>query len=138
MVADAARALGGEVIGVIPQALVAREVAHGSLADLRIVATMHERKATMAELADGFIALPGGIGTLEELFEVWTWAHLGLHTKPCALLNVPGLLFEAHRFSRSCERARASCGPGVREMLLIAESPRDVVAAMRAFSTSVG
>lgn len=90
VVADSALAAGGEVIGVIPEGMVTREIAHRSLGDLRIVATMHERKALMAELADGFIALPGGIGTLEELFEVWTLAHLGLHTKPLALLDLDG------------------------------------------------
>ena len=88
--ADAAQANGGEVIGVIPRSLVEKEVAHTGLSDLRIVESMHERKALMAELSDGFIALPGGIGTLEELFEVWTWAQLGHHAKPCALLNVEG------------------------------------------------
>lgn len=89
-VADAAMAAGGEVIGVIPRSLVEREVAHKGLPDLRIVGSMHERKALMAELSDAFIALPGGIGTLEELFEVWTWTQLGAHAKPCALLNVLG------------------------------------------------
>jgi uncharacterized protein (TIGR00730 family) len=85
--ADAALEAGGEVIGVIPRSLVAREVAHKKLPDLRIVNSMHERKATMAQLSDGFIAIPGGIGTLEEIFEIWTWAQLGEHEKPCALLN---------------------------------------------------
>jgi uncharacterized protein (TIGR00730 family) len=80
----------GDVIGVIPRMLVEREVANKALADLRIVGSMHERKAMMAELADGFIALPGGIGTLEEFFEIWTWAQLGMHEKPCGLLNVAG------------------------------------------------
>ena len=80
----------GEVIGVIPRMLVDREVAHTGLEDLRVVNSMHERKATMAELCDGFVALPGGIGTLEEFFEVWTWAQLGVHDKPCGLLNVAG------------------------------------------------
>jgi uncharacterized protein (TIGR00730 family) len=80
----------GDVIGVIPKSLVEREVANTSLGDLRIVASMHERKAMMAELADGFIALPGGVGTLEEFFETWTWAQLGMHRKPCGLLNVAG------------------------------------------------
>jgi len=89
-VADAALASGGHVIGVIPRALTGREVAHRGLPDLRVVDSMHERKALMAELSDGFVALPGGIGTLEELFEVWTWAQLGLHAKPCALLDVRG------------------------------------------------
>jgi uncharacterized protein (TIGR00730 family) len=80
----------GDVIGVIPRMLVDREVANTTLTDLRIVDSMHQRKAMMAELADGFIALPGGIGTLEEFFETWTWAQLGMHAKPCGLLNVAG------------------------------------------------
>lgn len=80
----------GDVVGVIPKALVDREVANTALDDLRVVGSMHERKAMMAELADGFIALPGGIGTLEEFFETWTWAQLGMHRKPCGLLNVAG------------------------------------------------
>jgi uncharacterized protein (TIGR00730 family) len=78
------------VVGVIPQALVDREVAHAGLTDLRIVPDMHQRKATMADLSDGFVALPGGAGTMEELFEVWTWALLGLHAKPIGLLDVNG------------------------------------------------
>jgi hypothetical protein len=78
----------GEVIGVIPQALLDREIAHAGLTDLRVVGSMHERKALMVELADGFIALPGGYGTLEEFCEVVTWAQLGLHDKPCGLLDV--------------------------------------------------
>lgn len=78
----------GDIIGVIPRMLVEREVAHRELSDLRIVESMHERKALMAELCDGFVALPGGVGTLEEFFEVWTWAQLGVHDKPCGLLNV--------------------------------------------------
>ena len=90
VVADATLAARGEVIGVIPEALVAKEVAHTGLSDLRVVDSMHERKAVMADLADGFIALPGGWGTLEELFEVVTWAQLGLHRKPCGLLNAAG------------------------------------------------
>lgn len=90
VVADAVLAGGGEVIGVIPEALVAKEVAHEGLPDLRVVGSMHERKALMAELADAFVALPGGYGTLEEFCEVVTWAQLGLHRKPCGLLNVGG------------------------------------------------
>jgi uncharacterized protein (TIGR00730 family) len=89
-VADAALAGGGTVVGVIPQSLVEREIAHTGLTELRVVGSMHERKALMAELSDGFVALPGGIGTLEELFEVWTWGQLGLHRKPYGLLNVGG------------------------------------------------
>jgi uncharacterized protein (TIGR00730 family) len=88
--ADAALAGGGEVIGVIPEALVRKEVAHTGLTELRVVASMHERKAQMADLSDAFIALPGGMGTFEELFEILTWAQLGLHEKPCGLLDVCG------------------------------------------------
>ena len=85
--ADSALDAGGEVIGVIPASLVAREIAHPGLTELRVVSSMHERKATMADLSDAFIALPGGWGTLEEFFEVLTWTQLGLHRKPCGLLN---------------------------------------------------
>jgi uncharacterized protein (TIGR00730 family) len=88
--ADAALAAGGEVIGVIPRALFRREVAHSGLTELREMGSMHERKALMNELADGFIALPGGFGTLDELFEVITWAQIGLHAKPIGLLDVRG------------------------------------------------
>jgi uncharacterized protein (TIGR00730 family) len=88
--ADAALDEGGEVVGVIPKALVTREIAHADLTELHVVGTMHERKALMADHADAFIALPGGIGTFEELFEVYTWAQLGLHRKPLGLLDVAG------------------------------------------------
>jgi len=90
VLADAALARGGEVIGVIPQKLVDKEVAHHGVTELRIVETMHERKALMNDLSDAFIALPGGFGTLDEFFEVLTWSQLGFHGKPCALLNVAG------------------------------------------------
>ena len=90
MVADRVLKLGGQAIGVIPKALAHKEVAHQHLTELHVTQSMHERKMLMAELADGFIALPGGIGTLEELFEIWTWAQLGFHHKPCGLLNVKG------------------------------------------------
>jgi uncharacterized protein (TIGR00730 family) len=89
-VADRVLALGGQVTGVIPKALAHKEVAHPNLTEIQVTQSMHERKMRMAELADGFIALPGGIGTLEELFEIWTWAQLGFHAKPCGLLNVEG------------------------------------------------
>jgi uncharacterized protein (TIGR00730 family) len=104
----------GDIIGVIPRMLVEREVANTALSDLRIVDSMHERKAMMAELADGFIALPGGIGTLEEFFEIWTWGQLGMHAKPCGLLNVAGYfdpllqfldLAVAERFVRDVHRS---------------------------------
>src|SRR5919199_5150670 len=88
--ADAMLAAGGEAIGVIPQALVDREIGHGGLSELRVVGSMHERKAHMAELADAFVALPGGIGTLEELVEVYTWSQLGIHAKPCGVLDADG------------------------------------------------
>ncbi len=90
VVAGAALAAGGRVIGVIPEALATRELAHDGLTELQVVGSMHERKARMSELSDGFLALPGGIGTLEEWFEVWTWSQLGFHPKPCGLLNVAG------------------------------------------------
>ena len=90
VVADAVLEAGGEAYGVIPQALIDLEVAHAGLTELHVVTTMHERKAKMTELTDAFVALPGGIGTLDELFEAWTWNALGYHAKPFALLNVAG------------------------------------------------
>jgi uncharacterized protein (TIGR00730 family) len=90
VISNAVLAAGGDVIGVIPKFLVERELAHEGLSDLRIVGSMHERKALMSDLSEGFIALPGGTGTLEEFFEVLTWAQLGEHEKPCGLLNVAG------------------------------------------------
>ncbi len=117
-VADAVLAAGGEVTGVMPRSLVEREVAHSKLRDLRVVGSMHERKALMAELADAFIALPGGLGTLEEFFEVWTWAQLGEHTKPLGMLNVAGyydplLVFFDHLVNRRFVR------PEHRAMVLV-------------------
>ena len=89
-VADAALAAGGRVVGVIPDALVSREVGHGGLTEMHVVGSMHERKKLMADLSDGFVALPGGYGTLEEFFEVLSWSQLSIHSKPCALLDVAG------------------------------------------------
>lgn len=89
-VADAALDSGGHVIGVMPRALVQKEIAHKNLSELHEVSSMHERKALMADLSDGFIALPGGVGTLEEIFEIWTWAQLGHHDKPLAFMNIAG------------------------------------------------
>ena len=87
-IADAILKNGGKVIGIIPKGLFVKEVAHTGISELREVGSMHERKATMAELSDAFVALPGGLGTIEEFFEIWTWAQLGMHRKPCGLLNV--------------------------------------------------
>ncbi len=115
IVADAALAAGGKVIGVIPESLVIKEIVHESLPDLRVVKSMHERKALMAELSDGFIALPGGFGTYEEFCEILTWGQLGLHKKPFGLLNVEGFydpllaLFDhavAEEFIRLSHRAQ--------------------------------
>jgi uncharacterized protein (TIGR00730 family) len=90
VIADAVVAAGGEVIGVIPHSLAEREIAHGGVTQLHVVDSMHTRKAMMADLADAFIAMPGGVGTFEEFFEAVTWTQLGLHRKPCGLLNVAG------------------------------------------------
>ena len=90
VVADAVLSGGGEVVGVIPGALMQRELGHGRVTRLEVVDSMHARKARMAELSDGFLALPGGIGTMEELFEIWTWTQIGVHGKPCGILNVDG------------------------------------------------
>jgi uncharacterized protein (TIGR00730 family) len=100
VVADATLAAGGRVVGVIPQALMDREVGHSALSELHVVQTMHERKQLMAERADAFVALPGGIGTLEELYEVWSWQQLGYHDKPVALLNVDGFYDALLEFTR--------------------------------------
>lgn len=96
--ADAALAAGGEVIGVIPLALAQKELAHDGVTELHVTNSMHERKMLMASYSQGFVALPGGIGTLEELFEVWTWTQLGFHDKPCGLLNVRGYFDPLVRF----------------------------------------
>lgn len=135
-VADAALANGGEVIGIIPQALQEKEIAHKGLTDLRVVGSMHERKALMAELSDGFIAMPGGIGTLEELFEVWTWAQLGYHTKPCALLNVDGFYDGLATFLDSLVE-QAFVKPNYREMLIVEEQVESLLAAISNYEAPV-
>jgi uncharacterized protein (TIGR00730 family) len=117
-IADSVLNSGGDVIGVIPQHLVAREVAHPGLSDLRIVQSMHERKALMADLSDGFVAMPGGLGTLEEFFEVWTWGQLGLHQKPYALLNVDGFYDPLVRFLDQLVELRF-VKPEHRQMLIV-------------------
>ncbi|MFT0859053.1 TIGR00730 family Rossman fold protein [Ancylobacter sp. G4_0304] len=131
-VADAALSAGGEVIGIIPQRLVDKEVAHPGLSDLRIVQSMHQRKALMAELSDAFVALPGGVGTLEELFEVWTWAQLGGHAKPCALYNVEGYYDQLLGFLDHVVD-EAFMKPAHRDMLLVAEEPGALIERLRAY-----
>lgn len=121
-VAAAALRAGGEVIGVIPRALAEREVAFRELPDLRIVGSMHERKALMAELADGFIALPGGFGTIEELAEMLTWSQLGIQAKPCGIVNVAGYF---DHFIAFLEHAIAErfVHPANRSLLVVADDP---------------
>lgn len=125
-IAEAVMSSGGEAVGVIPEALLKREVGHGALTRLEVVDSMHERKARMAALSDGFIALPGGFGTFEEWFEIITWAQLGIHDKPCVLLNVAGYfdpLLEmiersaAEGFIRAAHRNLFAVAPTVTEAL---------------------
>ena len=129
VVADAALAQGGEVIGVLPRSLEAKELAHRNLSALYVVESMHERKALMAELSDAFVALPGGIGTLEETFEAWTWTQLGLHEKPCALLDVEGYYGSLQQF---LDRAVAErfVRPEHRSMLLVEDDPERLLDAL--------
>ena len=122
VVADAVMAEGGRVIGVIPEPLMRKELAHRGLTELHVVQSMHERKTMMAERADGFVALPGGAGTLEEIFETWTWAQLGMHEKPCGLLNIAGYYdqlagFLDHSVQESFMRAEH------RAMLIVESQP---------------
>jgi uncharacterized protein (TIGR00730 family) len=128
LIADTALAAGAEVVGVIPKVLVDWEVAHTGLTELHVVEDMHERKAKMAELADAFVALPGGIGTLEELIEIYTWSYLGIHDKPFAVLNTGGYYdgftaFLDHAVEQGFLR------PEVRERLLVAPDSEALLAA---------
>lgn len=128
VVADRVLQLGGHVVGVIPKALAHKEIAHPQLTELHITQSMHDRKRLMAELADGFIALPGGIGTLEELFEIWTWAQLGFHDKPCGLLNIGGyfdalIQFLDHVAAEHFVKAQH------RSMLLVDTEPESLLAS---------
>lgn len=136
VVADATLAAGGEVIGVIPQALVDREVAHMGLSELIVTRSMHERKAVMAERADAFVALPGGVGTLEEIFEIWTWSQLGMHAKPCGLLNIAGYYDTLIRFLDESE-ADGFMRPQHRRMLLTATDAPGLLAAFEAYQAPV-
>jgi hypothetical protein len=122
VLADAALSAGGRVVGVLPGHLSRREIAHAGLTELHIVSSMHERKALMAARADAFIALPGGLGTMEELFEVLTWGQLGLHRKPCALLNVDGYFDRMIGFLDQSV-ARGFVQPRHRDMLLVEPDP---------------
>jgi len=129
-VADAAIAAGGEAIGVIPQALVDYEIAHQGLTELRIVGSMHERKSQMADLSDGFVALPGGLGTLEELFEIWTWSQLGYHTKPVAIMNVDGFFDDLIQFLDKIVE-RGFVRPENRAMLIVATDADELIGKIR-------
>ena len=129
--ADATRGAGGEVIGVIPRSIFDREIGHTGLDDLRVVGSMHERKALMAELSDAFIALPGGIGTLEELFEVYTWAQLGIHAKPLGLLDVAGYFEPLVAFLDHAVQERF-LRPEMRTMLAVSDDLDDLLAALEA------
>jgi uncharacterized protein (TIGR00730 family) len=122
VIADTVLGLAGHVTGVIPSSLVSKEVAHRGLTELLVVQSMHERKALMAELSDGFVAMPGGIGTMEEFFEVWSWAQLGLHEKPCGLLNVSGYYDPLIEF---LDRAVAGdfIKPKHRALMIVEEQP---------------
>jgi uncharacterized protein (TIGR00730 family) len=122
VVADAALAAGGEVIGIIPQSLKDSEIGHSGLTRLEVVDGMHARKARMAELSDGFIAMPGGLGTLEELYEIWTWAQLGYHRKPLGLLDVNGFYSKLSLFLDHLV-AEEFVKPKFRNMLQRSDSP---------------
>jgi uncharacterized protein (TIGR00730 family) len=135
-IADAALAEGGEVIGVIPHQLVGWEVAHPGLSDLRVVGSMHERKAIMSELSDAFIALPGGLGTLEELFEILTWLQLGLHLKPAGLINVAGYYTGLRAFLDHAV-AEGFLRQEHRELLIVEDEPAALLSRMRAFRPPV-
>lgn len=130
--ADSVLACGGKVVGVIPEALLAKEVAHGGLSELRVVASMHERKAMMSDLSDAFIALPGGLGTLEEFFEVLTWAQLGLHAKPIGIMNVYGYFDALFAFlDRAVEERFVKREH--RAMMIAANSPAELLDRLQSY-----
>lgn len=130
VVADACLDVGGRVVGVIPEALAVKEVAHAGLTELLVVPGMHERKAAMADRADGFVALPGGLGTLEELFEVWTWGQLGYHRKPLGLLDVGGF-FERLLAFLDHTVGQGFVSPVHRDMLQVAGRPEPLLDALQ-------
>ncbi len=125
-VADAAIDAGGKVVGVMPQALIDGEIGHKGLPEMHVVDDMHQRKALMAELADAFIALPGGAGTLEEIAEQWTWAQLGFHSKPCAFLNVRGFYSSLQQFSRTMAE-QGFMKPEYADMLIFENELSDIL-----------
>jgi uncharacterized protein (TIGR00730 family) len=129
VVADAALAEGGEVIGVIPQALEQREVGHEGLTDLRVVGSMHERKALMAELSDSFVALPGGFGTMDELLEVVTWTQLGIHAKPLGMLDVAEYWLPLRAMVEQAVD-RGFVAPANRGLLVWSDDPEDLLTAL--------
>jgi hypothetical protein len=129
-IADQMLQLNGNVTGVIPKTLVEKERAHLGIPDLRIVDSMHERKALMAELSDGFIAMPGGIGTLDEFFEIWTWAQIGLHKKPCAILNINNYFDDLIKFLNKAVDEKFLL-PVFREMILIEDNPSVLINRMK-------
>jgi uncharacterized protein (TIGR00730 family) len=131
-VADAALAAGGQVVGVLPKALMIKEIGHPGLSRLEVVASMHERKARMAELSDGFIALPGGAGTLEEIFEIWTWGQLGFHDKPAGFLNVAGYYDKLAGFLDHTV-GEAFVKPVHRDMLIFHDQPEPLLEALAAY-----
>ena len=131
-VADAALAGGGEVIGVLPHALKERELAHEGLTQLHVVGSMHERKALMADLSDAFVALPGGFGTLDEFCEVLTWAQLGIHEKPCGLVNLGGY-FDGLLAQVAAAVAGGLTRPEHRDMVLVSADPESLLAQLRAY-----
>jgi uncharacterized protein (TIGR00730 family) len=136
VVADTVLAAGGTVTGVIPRALLRKEVVHHGLTELVITESMHARKAKMAQLADAFVALPGGIGTFEELFEIWTWAQLGFHRKPCALFNPRGYFDPLVQFlDHAVEEGFLK--PVHRSMLLVSDSPENLLEALRSYRPPV-
>jgi uncharacterized protein (TIGR00730 family) len=132
-VADAVLAAGGRVIGVIPEHMADREIAHEGVTDLRIVGSMHERKALMYELSDGFVALPGGLGTLEEIFEITTWSQLGLHTKPTGLLDVDGFYTPLVGFLDQLV-SEGFVAERHRRLLQVAAKPADLLEQLAAFA----
>lgn len=135
-VADGCLEKGGRVIGVIPHSLIAKEVAHRGLTELRPVESMHERKKLMADLSDGFVALPGGCGTIEEIFEVVTWAQLGFHKKPCAFFNVAGYFDHLLRFMREMVDQRF-CREEHLSSLIVESEEAKILDRMRSFAPVV-